>query len=87
MFTIIKTLTCANRDTPLPDHDSIEKLANHFANFFKSKIDEICRDIDNQNAEPLVLSLEANAQILLLYKNESPFSGGKSRTGLITSKP
>ena len=33
-----------NTDNPLPFHDSDESLANHFADYFISKIDKICEN-------------------------------------------
>ncbi len=55
LFSIIQSLTCVNRDNPLPDHVSIQQLANDFANFFIKKIEKIRNEIDVQDIDPPVL--------------------------------
>ena len=50
LHSIINSLTRVNRDTPLPAHDSIAQLANDFGNFFISKIEDIHKEIDSQEA-------------------------------------
>ena len=55
MYSIIQSLTCINKENPLPDHSSIQQLANDFADFFLAKIENIRKDIDAQLVEPPVL--------------------------------
>ncbi len=62
MFSIIQSLTSVNRDNPLPDHVSIQQLANDFANFFINKIEKIRNGIDAQDVDPPVLPSEPDCQ-------------------------
>ena len=46
LFSIIKSLCDDTRENPLPSHSSVAELANDFGNFFKSKIDNIRKQLD-----------------------------------------
>ena len=41
---IQKSFTNTNTDNPLPLHDNGESLTNHYADYFISKIDKICKN-------------------------------------------
>ena len=41
LYKLTAHLAGINTDNPLPSHDSDESLANHFADYFISKIDKI----------------------------------------------
>ncbi len=34
LYSIIQSLTCVNKDNPLPEHESVQQLADIFADFF-----------------------------------------------------
>ena len=48
LFSIIQELSSTKKDSPLPDHDSIQQLANSFGEFFINKIQDIRDQIDIQ---------------------------------------
>ncbi len=48
LFSIIQELASVKKDTPLPDHDSIQQLADSFGEFFIDKIQTIREQIDTQ---------------------------------------
>ncbi len=48
LFAIIQELASVKRDSPLPDHESIQKLADSFSDFFLQKIENIRKEIDSQ---------------------------------------
>ncbi len=48
LFSIIQELASVNKISSLPDHDSLQELADRFGDFFMSKIDNIRKEIDAQ---------------------------------------
>ncbi len=52
MYSIIQSLSTGHKENPLPSHESIEKLANDFGNYFIQKIEAIRHEIDAQQANP-----------------------------------
>ena len=68
---------------PLPVHDSIEKLANEFGDFFVNKIERIRREIDEYNIEPPVLPSEPTCQE---FTNFVPLSECDVRKLIMDSK-
>ncbi len=48
LFSIIQELASVKRNNPLPDHDSVQVLADQFGNFFINKIEDIRAEIDSQ---------------------------------------
>ncbi len=48
LFGIIQELASVKQDTPLPDHESIQQLADSFGEFFINKIEDIRSEIDSQ---------------------------------------
>ncbi len=48
LFSIIQQLASVRHVNPLPDHDSIQELADRFGQFFIQKIDNIRTEIDTQ---------------------------------------
>ncbi len=47
LFAIIQELASVKRDTPLPDHDNLQQLADEFGEFFIKKIQDIRTEIDS----------------------------------------
>ncbi len=56
LFSIISSLMNSNMDNPLPDHVSLQDLANRFGGFFKDKIVKIRQEIDSMQCSPPDLS-------------------------------
>ncbi len=48
LFSIIQELASVKKDTPLPDCESIQQLADSFGDFFLNKIQDIRNEIDSQ---------------------------------------
>ncbi len=48
LFSIIQQLASVHHENPLPDHDSLQELADRFGDFFIHKIDRILAEIDTQ---------------------------------------
>ena len=44
LYKLTAHLAGINMENPLPSHDNDESLANHFADYFISKIDKICEN-------------------------------------------
>ena len=61
-------MTCVNKDNPLPEHESVQQLADSFADFFIEKIEKICNEIDAQEVEPPVLPTEPTCQEFSNFK-------------------
>ncbi len=48
LFSIIQDLASVKKTSALPDHDSLQELADRFGDFFMDKIDNIRKEIDSQ---------------------------------------
>ena len=71
LFSIFNNLLHINQDLPLPFRYSDEELANHFNNFFITKITKIC-DVLATNQDPNLqlkyLNIPANPPSLSSYR-------------------
>ena len=47
LYNLVNKLTKGPQETPLPDHQSKQELADEFGEFFKNKVDKIRISIDN----------------------------------------
>ena len=73
LYKLTAYLARINTDNPLPLHDNDESLANHFADYFISKIDKICENFTGILAfVPEVIITLTLKSLLLLPPFKSP---------------
>ena len=73
LYKLTALLARINTDNPLPSHDSDESLANHFADYFISKIDKIRENFFGIPAfTPEVTDAPIFKSLLLLPQVKSP---------------
>ena len=66
LYKLMAHLSGVRTDNPLPPHNSNESLANHFADYFLTKIDKIR---DNFSQAPVFIP---EAQIFQSFENSLP---------------
>ena len=59
LFRIVKSLSDPNTSKVLPDHTCSTSLANDFAQFFDTKIQHICADLNATSSPPLTVELQS----------------------------
>ena len=71
LYKLTAHLAGINTDNPLSSHDSDESLANHFADYFTSKIDKICENFIG------IPAFAPEVTDALIFKKFAPFTPGQ----------